>query len=114
MLLVRSDSTTQRVDVHDVTFEPAGVTPSRVSLMTETEWFDRQLESLAATFQSAATQHWQRSFCREAPLGAEAAARCAHGGGALPAAAKDGLTIAFGPESDAVLGLPRAIRTTAK
>jgi hypothetical protein len=91
--------------VHDASFPPAGVSPSRADLPTASAWLSAQLPGLEQQTRRAADEHFRVSFCERSAFTTEEAARCAHGKGALPAAARAGLAQALGPDVDNILGL---------
>ncbi len=91
--------------VHDASFPPAGVSPSRADLPTASSWLAAQLPGLEEQTRRAADEHFRLSFCERSAFTIEEAARCAYGKSPLPPAARTGLAQALGPDVDNVLGL---------
>ena len=87
---------------HDVTFEPAQVSPSRARLWSLDDWFNQLLARLATALPAQLTAHWSASFCRLPSFDPESAARCGYGA-AVPAVARLALVPVFGNDVDRVL-----------
>ena len=87
---------------HDVTYEPAGVSPSRANLPTDDEWFDHVLAGFEAALAAELSSQWSSTYCREHDYTLETAARCAYGA-TPPSAARAVLAESFGNELGFVL-----------
>jgi hypothetical protein len=91
--------------VHDASFPPAGVSPSRANLPTASAWLEGQIPAFEDQTRRAADAHFQRSFCERSAFTTEEAARCAHGTPALPGPARAVLAQALGADVDNILSL---------
>jgi hypothetical protein len=93
--------------LHDVEFAPAGISPSRPNLATAQAWFAAHATELRDALTAALDTRWQERYCSAAAFSVEEAARCAHAGKQLPAAARAPLTGAFGEDATVLLAIER-------
>ncbi|HEY4178150.1 MAG TPA: tetratricopeptide repeat protein [Kofleriaceae bacterium] len=89
---------------HDVTFTPAGITPSRANLTTAEEFVSHEQHRLAAEMTKKLDAQYSAHFCTLTRYSVEDAAQCAYlDASAVPPTAQDAFTSALGPDA-ALLG----------
>ena len=91
---------------HDVTFEPAGISPRHDRISTAEEWVDAQLDGFATRVTWALNRKFLRTYCARPQYTVEEAAHCFMAG-QKPPAAMAVLTGALGDRADSALELLR-------
>ncbi|HEY4056595.1 MAG TPA: tetratricopeptide repeat protein [Kofleriaceae bacterium] len=96
---------------HDVTFTPAGITPSRANLTTAEEFVAREQHRLAEELTKKLDAKYSARFCNQTQWSLEDAAQCAYlDASAMPPAAQNVIEKAVGPDAQ-LLGEILARRT---
>ncbi len=93
---------------HDVTFEPAGISPQRDRVPSADEWIRSKLDGFATRVTWALNRQFVRTLCDRAQYSVEEAARCLVAG-LKPTAALSTLTAALGENAESVMPLLRPI-----
>jgi hypothetical protein len=100
----RANAARERGDDHDAEFPPAGVEPSRASILTHDAWVSQQIADLGRGFAEASEAHWVALYCGRATFSDEEAARCVYlRQPTYNQAATVQLGRIFGPELDPLL-----------
>ena len=91
---------------HDVTFEPAEISPRRDHVDSQEEWVDSQLDGFATRVTWALNRKFLKTFCARARYTPEEAARCLLAG-QKPPAVMAVLTEALGDSAESALEILR-------
>jgi hypothetical protein len=94
-----TDTFQEQAYEHDVSFDPAGVSPQRASLTQAHVWFEQKVQGLARSFAAQLLAHWRESHCSGPMLTLEEAARCARAGAGLPGPAGQRLATVLGEDA---------------
>jgi len=89
---------------HEVTFEPAGISPRRDRVLTADEWVNTQLDGFATRVTWALNRRFVRTWCERPQYSVEEAARCLVAG-LKPPAALAVVTAALGENAEAAIAL---------
>jgi hypothetical protein len=99
VVAAQASHTTERGYDHDVTIEPAGVSPQRANLTSHDEFTSREHAKLAQSLVDQLDADYVRRFCGLPAFTLEQAAECAYAGADhLPAAGTAALAPVFGGE----------------
>ena len=90
--------------VHDVTFEPAGITPRHDDVPTGQQWFNAQVDSLWGKAVWALNRKFIAAYCKRESFSADEAVRCV-AAGQQPAGVMTGLAAAIGEDAGPLVPL---------
>ena len=106
VVAVQRESTGSGI-AHDVSFDPAGVAPSRPNLASRADFFSQQTGALERQMFASFAQHHARVFCTQV-RGVDEAARCLYGNAKPPPAVADAFASKLGEDAPLAVALAHA------